>query len=123
MDGRHRRKPARVSRRRLLRSGVAGASGLAVATALACGSRPASTGGSSASSGSNTPKRGGTLVRASNTRFDASLDPHPLQPVYTSFYNMFYQTLLRLNPRTVALEPELALKWEQPSDTQYVLHL
>jgi peptide/nickel transport system substrate-binding protein len=35
----------------------------------------------------------------------------------------FYQTLLRLNPRSLAVEPELGQKWEQPSETQYVFTL
>jgi peptide/nickel transport system substrate-binding protein len=92
---------------------------------LACGSRRSGAGnGAVAPSGSaQQAKRGGALVRASTSKFDAALDPHPIQPVYTSFYTLFYQTLVRLNARTVALEPELSGKWEQPSPSEYVFHL
>jgi len=125
MPGPGRRSGQAFSRRSLLHGASLTAGSLAVAGAAACGSRrPAAGGASNAGATANgAPKRGGTLVRNSGTMFDANLDPHPLQPVYTSFYTMFYQTLLRLNPRTVALEGELAAKWEQPSDTQYVFHL
>ena len=126
MAGPDRRHRGAFSRRSLVRGGASGAAGLlGLPASGACSSKKAGPGSaSSAASGSSgQPKRGGTLIRASTTRFDANLDPHPLQPVYTSFYTMFYQTLLRLNPRSVALEPELGAKWEQPSDTQYVFHL
>jgi len=113
-----------LSRRSLLRGASLAAGSLALSGAACGSSKPAPAGGSNAGGTANaTPKRGGTLVRTSGTSFDANLDPHPLQAVYTSFYTMFYQTVLRLNPRTVALEAELATKWEQPSDTQYVFHL
>jgi peptide/nickel transport system substrate-binding protein len=79
--------------------------------------------GSGGASGPATARRGGMLARSQTQSFDAVLDPHPLQPVYTSFYAMFYQTLLQLNPRTAAIEPQLSPKWEQPSQTEYVFHL
>jgi len=125
MDSKLRPMTGRMSRRRLVRNATLGGGTLALAATLACGSRkgaqPSSSGGGA--SGPQTAKRGGTMVRASTNQFDANLDPHPLQPVYTSYYSLFYQTLLQLNPRTAALEPQLALKWEQPSPTEYLFHL
>src|SRR5205823_6092641 len=115
-----------VSRRQILRSAALGGSSFALAGALACGNKKTQIGASTGSGSGNAGKqvkRGGTLVRASTNQFDANLDPHPLQPVYTSYYNLFYQTLLQLNPRTAALEPQLAAKWEQPSQTEYLFHL
>jgi len=120
-----RRDERAFSRRSLIRGASLTAGALALAGAAACGSKQAAPGlATSTAGGPAAPvRRGGTLARVSPTSFDASLDPHPLQAIYTSFYTMFYQTVLRLNPRTVALEPELGAKWEQPSDTQYVFHL
>jgi peptide/nickel transport system substrate-binding protein len=103
--------------------GLAGV-GLVQAAGVACGPRQApSSGASAGNSPAAKARRGGTLVRASTLSFDASLDPHPLQPIYTSYYALFYQTLLQLNPRTAALEPQLSSKWEQPSQTEYLFHL
>jgi peptide/nickel transport system substrate-binding protein len=113
----------RLSRRRLMSAASLGGGALAL-TAAGCGggaSKP--TASSAGSSASATAKRGGILPRSQTQKFDAVLDPHPLQPVYTSTYSLFYQSLLQLNPRTAALEPELALKWEQPSQTEYLFHL
>jgi peptide/nickel transport system substrate-binding protein len=119
-----RRDKRAFSRRSLIRGASLAAGALALAGAAACGSKKAATrSAASTAAGSAPARRGGTLARVSPTTFDASLDPHPLQAIYTSFYTMFYQTLLRLNPRTVALEPELGARWEQPSDTEYVFHL
>lgn len=36
---------------------------------------------------------------------------------------LFYQTVVRRNPRTAEVEPELAQRWEQPSPTEYILRL
>ena len=137
--GRHRYLP----RRRLLAGAAAGSAGIAFT--MACGrdnthnprSGAATTnqlgspvqGGTAAASAQ--PKRGGTLSRpwtaggqgATTKTFDAGLDPHPLQPNYTGSMSMFYQMLLQLNPRTTALEPMLAQKWELPSPTEYLFHL
>jgi peptide/nickel transport system substrate-binding protein len=55
--------------------------------------------------------------------FDAGLDPHLLQPTYTSLMRQFYQGVLRLHPRTADIEPELAQKWEQPAQTEYVFQV
>jgi peptide/nickel transport system substrate-binding protein len=124
MDDKNPYRPRRLSRRRFVRSASLGAGALALATTIGCGSRkPSARSSGSAAPAGGAPKRGGTLIRATTNQFDANLDPHPLQPVYTSFYTMFYQSLLRLNPRTAAIEPELGATWEQPSDTQYVFHL
>ena len=124
MDGEHGAPARSISRRRMLRSASLAGGVLALTAAAGCGSKKPSGGASgSTKPGAATAKRGGTLVRASPTSFDANLDPHPLQPVYTSFYTLFYQTLLQLNPRTVAIEPQLAAKWEQPSQREYLFHL
>jgi peptide/nickel transport system substrate-binding protein len=101
-----------------------GAAGLALAGSLACGARQSgSSSGAAGGAAGAKAKRGGTLVRASTNQMDASLDPHPLQAVYTSYYTLFYQTLLQLNPRSAAIEPQLGQKWEQPSQTEYLFHL
>ena len=110
--------------RTLSRRGVIASSGGALAlAALACRGSSSPTARSSAGSSSTAIKQGGTLARSQTQKLDAVLDPHPLQPVYTSFYALFYQSLLQLNPRTAALEPQLSPKWEQPSQTEYVFHL
>ena len=122
----------RVTRRRLFGGALAG--GAAVTIASACGSTKtksvagtapnvATSAPGAAVAATATPKRGGTLSRSLFQQFDSGLDPHPLQPAYTSQMTLFYQTPLRLNPRTIALEPELAQKWEQPDQTTYVFHL
>lgn len=115
-----------MTRRRFLRAASAGTGTLALAATPGCAGKKSAGGraaGARSAAGTPAPRRGGTLDRAQAQRLDASLDPHPLQPIYTSFYTLFYQTLLRLNPRTAAIEPELAARWEQPSQTEYVLHL
>jgi peptide/nickel transport system substrate-binding protein len=108
-----------------MRNAVLGGAAIGTAAVLGCGSRKgtATSSGSSGASGAKAAKHGGTLVRAVTNQFDANLDPHPLQPVYTSYYALFYQTLLQLNPRTAAIEPQLSPKWEQPSPTEYLFHL
>lgn len=115
-----------MSRRRLVQAALAGSGALALAAAVGCGNRKTAGGSPKATtstSGTPAPKRGGTLDQAHGIALSYNLDPHSLPPTLTGFYTLFYQTLLRLNPRTAALEPELAARWEQPSPTEYVLHL
>jgi len=117
-----RQRGRRLTRRRLIATASLGGGALALTAGCGGGaSKPAASSGGT--SGSASAKRGGILVRSQTQKFDAVLDPHPLQPVYTSTYSLFYQSLLQLNPRTAALEPQLAMKWEQPSQTEYVFHL
>ena len=137
-------RPRQFHRRRLF-AGAAGSVG--VAFAVACGGtrghRPPASGtrvsgpagspvqGGNIGAPTAQAKRGGTLSRpwtfggngSSTKAFDTGLDPHPLQLNYTGPMTMFYQMLLQLNPRTTALEPMLAQKWELPSSTEYLFHL
>jgi len=96
----------------------AGMSALALA---ACKSK----GGGAQSGGSattaNQPKRGGTLTLSDN--FQRGFDPHVLQATDTGSFGMFYSTLIRANPKTNELEPDLATKWESPSQTELVFTL
>lgn len=123
MEEHPRPRRATVSRRRLLGAASLGGAGLSFAAAGCGGTKKPSPATGNAPPGTAAAKRGGTLPRSQTQSFDAVLDPHPLQPVYTSVYSMFYQSLLQLNPRTAALEPLLSPKWEQPSPAEYVLHL
>lgn len=67
------------------------------------------------------PKRGGSLTLSVD--FQQKFDPHTASVSQTSGYGMFYQNLVRYNPRTYAVEPELAQKWETPSPTELVFTL
>jgi peptide/nickel transport system substrate-binding protein len=118
-------RPRSLSRRRLLRGAAFAGGGLAGLPLLSCsrknvtqpGSRKAgSTGGSAA-----TPKQGGTLRVAYNYRF--GFDPHVLPPTDTIMLGLVYSTLIRTNPRTNQIEPDLAAKWEAPSQTELVFTL
>jgi peptide/nickel transport system substrate-binding protein len=113
--------PARLSRRRLVRAAGAGA-GLA-ALALAGCKTPAKSGSTQQAGGSagNQPKRGGTLTLSEN--FQRGFDPHILQATDTGSFGLFFSTLIRANPKTNELEPDLAAKWESPSPTELVFTL
>ena len=80
---------ARLSSKALSRRGLlAGAAGLV--TGAACrGSTRSAGSNKGVAAGSPTARRGGSLARSQTQSFDAVLDPHPLQPVYTSFYALF----------------------------------
>jgi len=116
-----------ISRRRLL-TGVGAA---AVASAAACKTK---TGGSSSSSqqGSSAaaakPQPGGTVNYAGGLlgSFDLagrSWDPHVQTQSGVRSLRLFYDTLLAYDLATYDVQPWLAQKWEQPSQTEYLFHL
>src|SRR5437588_157047 len=63
----------------------------------------------------------GALVVSYN--FQRGFDPHILQATNTGIFGMFYSMLIRANPKTYELEPDLASKWESPSQTELVFTL
>lgn len=74
------------------------------------------------------PKRGGILNRAggqggSQDTQGVALDPHVNIHATTRTFRLFYQGLLAYDLRTYEVIPELAQKWEQPSETEYLLTL
>jgi peptide/nickel transport system substrate-binding protein len=113
---------SRMTRRRLLGGAAAGGATLA-ALAAGCGSRTG--GGSSSKSGASgaagKPQRGGTIQLSEN--FQRGFDPHILQATDTGTFGLFYSTLIRANPTTFEIEPDLAAKWEVPSPTELVFTL
>jgi peptide/nickel transport system substrate-binding protein len=106
--------------RRALVAGSAGVAGLAAIALTGCGSRTSS-GKSSPSGASTQPKRGGNLVLPIN--FQQGFDPHTVTVSQTSTYGYFYQNLVRTNPRTYEVEPEIAQRWETPSPTEFIFTL
>jgi len=95
---------------------------LALAAGLGCSANRGAP--KPAGSEAGTPQRGGTLRRRSVTdAFLGGFDPHLQAGSQTGEMGFFYQGLVRLNPATIAIEPELAQKWEQPSQTEYLFHL
>jgi peptide/nickel transport system substrate-binding protein len=110
-----------ISRRRLLHASTVAGVGLAL-VATGCSRRETAAKPSAAAG--DRPQRGGTLRRRTVTgAFAGGFDPHVQQGSQTGEMGLFYQSLVRLNPRTTAVEAELAQKWEQPSPTEYVFHL
>ena len=101
-----------LGRRRVLQASLVGGAGIAATAVLGCGqgSRPATVSAPSAQ-----PKRGGmvTLWHDPPKVFNTGLDPHIQQSSFSGRMTMFYQTLVRLNPRTFEVESELAQRWEQ----------
>jgi peptide/nickel transport system substrate-binding protein len=119
--GRH---SAPLSRRSLLQRAALGTAAVAGLGVAACGgggkngsSKPAAPG----PGGQTTPKRGGSLTLSEN--FQRGFDPHVLQATDTGMFGLFYSTLVRANPSTFDLEPDLAAKWEVPSQTELVFTL
>ncbi|HTE86386.1 MAG TPA: ABC transporter substrate-binding protein [Dehalococcoidia bacterium] len=119
-----------VQRRALLMRAGAAAAATGVAPLIACGGRNAtrSTGSSGASQAAKQPKKGGVLNYAGGSGYAYDTQGRTFDPtVQTQFgakgYNLFYERLLAYNLRNYAIEPELAQKWEQPSQTEYVFHL
>src|SRR5205814_5922186 len=110
----------RLGRRLLLQSTAAAIAGTALAGCSA-GRKSPSTGKTGGQSGSATPKRGGTLTISSNFRL--GFDPHIIPTTEVSIEGMFYSTVIRANPMTNELEPDLAAKWETPSPTELVFTL
>jgi peptide/nickel transport system substrate-binding protein len=126
----HTARRLRASRRQLLAGAAAGGAGL---VALACSSstnKSASPAGNTApgnvsgTAAAKQPKKGGTLIHeGGNGIFASGVDPHTTGNSYSGIMSTFYQNLVRHNPTTFNLEPELAQKWEQPDQTTYVMHL
>jgi len=113
----------RLSRRGVLQYAAAAGGGLAGATALSCSARK-SPAASSSSGAAAHPKSGGNLRRRSvTTAFSGGFDPHIQAGSQTGELGFFYQGLVRLNPSTIVVEPEIAQKWEQPSPSEYVFHI
>lgn len=114
--------PHGTTRRRLLRDAALGGSGLAAALATGCGGQKKPV--APAAPEAVQPRRGGILVRRSNTNsFQGGLDPHIQQGSQTGEMGLFYQTLVRMNPRNFTVEAELAQKWEQPSEMETIFAL
>src|SRR5712692_2874427 len=113
----------RLSRRSALRNATIGGAGLAL-VAAGCGRSATSTRSTGAAGAGDKPQTGGTLRRrTTTTAFSGGFDPHVQQPSQTGEMSFFYQGLLRLNPKTLAVEQEIAQQWEQPSPTEYVFHI
>jgi peptide/nickel transport system substrate-binding protein len=55
--------------------------------------------------------------------YTSGFDPHTLTAAFSGMMGLFYQNLIRYHPTTYDLEPELAARWEQPSQTEYIFHL
>jgi len=113
---------SRSSRRGVLGGAARAGAGLALAAGLGCSTGRQAPKPSASAAGS--PQRGGTLRRRSVTdAYQGGFDPHLQAGSQTGEMGFFYQGLVRLNPSTIAIEPELAQKWEQPSQTEYLFHL
>ncbi|HTE86720.1 MAG TPA: ABC transporter substrate-binding protein [Dehalococcoidia bacterium] len=112
---------SRVCRRLYRRQFLAAAVGAGVASASLDGCGVSRSPSSTANGGSAGPRTGGTLNISFN--FTRGFDPHILQASDTSLHGMFYSTLVRANPKTYDVEPDLAAKWETPSQTEMVFTL
>ena len=109
----------RLSRRHLIKQAALGGASAATLAMLACGGSKRSP--TASNSKSSTPKRGGSATISFN--YKQKFDPHVLPADQTQMMGMFYQTLIRNNPKTYALEPEIAAKWELTSPTELVFTL
>jgi peptide/nickel transport system substrate-binding protein len=115
-----------VRRREVLRGAAVAAAALSASSVIGCGGQegPTITTGSPPATQA---KRGGTISYAGGTRsFDTAavgFDPHTYLAIAAEGYRLFYQGLLAYNLRTYEIEPELAQRWEQPSQTEYIFTL
>ena len=120
----------RLNRRSVLQRTALGGAGFAAATALACSTshKQGATSGQQAGGAAKQPKRGGTLTFAGGMAGSYDVQGRSFDPmIQTQFsakgYTLFYERLVAYDLRTYAVQPELAQKWEQPSQTEYLFHL
>lgn len=118
---RFRRK--RLSRRWVLKGATLSGTGLAAAAIIGCGREE-----QPAAPVTREPRRGGIINHAGgpagswDTR-GSTFDPHVNSPTITMGYRLFAQGLLGYDLRTFDVEPELAQRWEQPSQIEYLFTL
>jgi peptide/nickel transport system substrate-binding protein len=122
----------RLRRRQILQRGGMTGAGLAAGWALACGRGKSGTTGTPApaAAGQATAqaKRGGRITFAggfagSYDTMGTGFDPATQLQFAARGFTLFYQRLVAYNLVTLATEPEIAQKWEQPSQTEYLFHL
>jgi ABC-type transport system substrate-binding protein len=121
------RAQRRLSRRRVLAGATAAGVGVTVSS-LACSSSRGSSSAPKAATATRQAKKGGTLNYAGGIvgSFDTQglgFDPQTVAQGSARNYTFFYERLVAYNIATYAIEPELAQKWEQPSQTEYLFHL
>ena len=118
----------RASRRRVLTGAAMTLASAAAIPALACSAgRKQGSGSASSQAGAGQakqPRRGGVLNYAggaagSNDTQGRSFDPTIQTQWASKAYTLFYERLLGYDLRTYKVQPELAQKWEQPSETEY----
>lgn len=108
------------SRRCLLRGAIVAGAGVTVAGLAGC--RGAEQERSTPEAARTVqPKRGGILRTFGN--FDRGFDPHTLPATSASLMGLFYSTLVRFQPRSFDVEPDLAQSWESASPTEFVFRL
>ena len=114
----------RLSRRRLAQTTLVGATiGAVVSAGCSRGQKQAASTQPKAQA-----KRGGVLTHAGGIggSYDTQglgFDPNVLLQFFAKSYTLFYERLLGYNLRTFEVEPEIAQKWEQPSQTEYLFHI
>jgi peptide/nickel transport system substrate-binding protein len=127
---RERIGPPRSRRRAFLTGGVATAAALATAPSFGCGARKPAASSSSGQNGSaaKRAKTGGVLTYAGGSGYAYDTQRRTFDPcIQTQFgakgYTLFYERLLGYDLRSYELQPELAQKWEQPSQSEFIFHL
>src|SRR6266567_7209767 len=127
MDAEYRKRAGaepgrRLRRRGLLKSAAAAGGVYGLAALAACGStrKPGSSAQKSGSA-SQQPRHGGAVTVSYN--FQRGYDPHTGQAQDSGIMGLFYETLLRYNPKTWDVEPGIAAKWEAPSQTELIFTL
>jgi peptide/nickel transport system substrate-binding protein len=122
-------RQAATSRRRLLRGAALGGAGLAAATMLGCATGNQSGGTSTTgATASKEPKRGGVITHAGGSAgtYDTrgtGLDPQVQEQNGAMTLRLIYNGLLAYDLKTYEVIPDLAAKWEQRSETEFVFHL
>ncbi len=97
-----------------------------MATLVACSGGNQAATQSSSTTTQQQPKRGGVLRRqaaAAGPTQGIPIDPHVQSFIAARPFRLVYQGLLKYDMRTLDLQPELAQKWEQPSQNEYVFTL
>jgi peptide/nickel transport system substrate-binding protein len=117
----------RFTRRNLLRGAALGGTGLALAAGAGCSStaskapKAANQSAATPAAAASQPRRGGTVIDArflviSSKSLDVNVDP----PTSNKMRRLWYQGLLAYDLKTLAVQPQLAQKWEQPDQNTYV---